>query len=190
MKRSSAGGSPAPIYEIGNAPLFDSVYSYLFTHPGIVILKDFPITESRFRVLRKSFSYEEIVEELNYCIGCRDSAEQLAWFVKDDLITKDAFFLYPEVMKVVIEASIATIVHDLQSKEIVRQFCPKSAIFYIPDTNYESVIRAYDYLKKIWKDPRADFPKHLQTLQIRNQKEVMERFRGRIPNFVLARDAG
>jgi hypothetical protein len=175
-----AGFSPH-LYEIGNHPSFDSVYPQLFTHPGITILKDFPLTESRFRVLRESFSYEEVVEELNYCIGSQDSAEKLAWFVKDELLTKDAFFLYPEVIRVVIEASIATIVHDQKTKERLSFRYPGNPIFFIPDTNYDSVLRAYEYLKKVWRDQRANFPKHLQPLHIRSRKEISKRFPEAIP---------
>jgi hypothetical protein len=179
-----AGFSPR-LYELGNDPKYDSVYPYLFTHPGILVLKDFPLTESRFRVLRKSFSYEEIVEELNYCLGCRDSAEQIAWFVKDDLLVKDAFFLYPEVIRVVVEASIATIVPDQKVKQKLSYLYPVNPIFYIPDTNYESVFRAYNYLKKIWLDPRANFPKHLQPLQIRSRNEILKRLNGTVPAQLL-----
>ena len=179
-------GESIPVYELSNDSKQDLVYQYLFTHPGILVLRDFPLTESRFHVLRKSFSYEEIAEEMYYCFGSKETAENLAWCIKDDLFAKDAFFLYPEVIKVAVEASVATIVHDQQTKEWLHRLCPQSTIFYIPDTNYDSVLRASGYLKQIWKDPRGNFPRHLQPLEIRTRTENVERFKGEIPNCLFA----
>ena len=184
MNQSGEGVPPARFYEIGNDPSFDSIYPYLFSHPGIVILKDFPLTESRFRVLRESFSYEEIVEELDYCIGSRESAGQLAWFIKDDLFTQDAFFLYPEVIRVVLEASIATIVHSRDIREHLALMYPNQTVFHIPDEDYGEVIKAYEFLRKVWKDPRSHFPHHLRPLTLRVQNEVRKKFQYDIPSVL------
>ena len=122
-----------PIYQIKNDASCDSIYPHLFTCPGILVVRDFPLTESRFRVLRKSFSYLEIMEELQYCIGSKNSAMQLARLLIDDLFTADVHFLYPETIRVLIEASIATVVHDASMKQRLSLLYPEQRIFYLPE---------------------------------------------------------
>jgi len=176
-----------PFYEIKNDPSCDSVYPRLFTYPGILVLRDFPLTESRFRILRQSFSYEEIVDELHYCIGSRDSAAQLAWLIIDNLLTADAAFLYPETIRVLLDASLATVVYDANIKQKLSLMYPDHRnIFYLPDKNYSPILNALDYLKKTWKAPGSNFPRHLQPLSFRVKRQTEERLPSEIPSGIAS----
>ena len=164
--------SVTPIYIIRDDPKCDRVFARLFTEPGILVLREFPVTQSRFNVLRQSYSYDEIVDEIRYCIGSRESAERLARWIIDDLLLEEAAFMYPELIRPAIEASIATVVNDRFTQQRLLMMFPAAPIFYLPDDDYGPVIKAFDALKKYWKLP-GNFPRHLRPLEerVKDEKE-------------------
>jgi hypothetical protein len=171
--------STIPLYQISNDPSCDPLYARIFTEPGILVVHEFPLTKSRFRILRESYSYDEIVDELRYCIRGRESDERLARLIIDDLLLEEASFLYPEMIRVAIDASIATVVMEFDVQQRLLEMFPDARIFYVPDDDLGPVIRASETLKRMWNQSKPALPWHLRPLEDRVKTQREKRLGGK-----------
>jgi hypothetical protein len=169
-------------YLISNDPACDSLYARIFTEPGILVVREFPITESRMRVFRQSYTYDEIVEELRYCLRSHESAERIARWIIDDILLPGSHLDYPELIRTVVDASIATVVHDPAIRQRLSWMFPLARIIYLRDENYDPITRAFETLKATWTSPGADFPWHLRPLRTRALEQCGRRFPDGLPN--------
>lgn len=119
----------AIIYQVGNQESFAFLYPYLIYYPGIAVLHDIYLYQSRAKYLISKKRFKEYVDEMYYCHGY--TGKKFA-----ELSLK---FPIPEIMgfafamnKLLIDCSLAVGVHTKFYQEYLSFHYPNKQIYYIP----------------------------------------------------------
>jgi glycosyltransferase involved in cell wall biosynthesis len=120
------------IYQIGNSPFHRYMFPFLFTFPGIVVLHDFILTDLSFLMLKENYSRQEIYDHLNYCICSENSAKQITELLLNGTLPPNSRYLFPELNKIIVDASIATVVHNPDTRQTLLQNHSKERVYCFP----------------------------------------------------------
>src|SRR4030042_2200426 len=119
----------AIIYQLGNHESFSFVYPYLAHYPGITVLHDIVLYQSRAKYLINSGKYKEYEEEMQYCHGY--SGKKMAQVSLQYPMPGYSAFLFT-MNKLVIEKSLVIGVHTKYFQEQLQFEYPAKKIFQVP----------------------------------------------------------
>jgi len=117
------------IYQIGNHEFFNFIYAYIAYNPGILVLHDIHLYQSRAKYLIANNKQGEYIEEMYYCHGY--TGKKFAEISLKLPIPKLFGFVFP-MNKLVIDCSVAVGVHTKFYQEQLSFFYPNKSIYYIP----------------------------------------------------------
>ena len=124
----SAKQADIHLYHIGNNQLHLGIYRQALEQPGVVVLHDAVLQHLFLGSLTQTQYIEEFV--YNYGEWKRGRAEQL-WAERAASATDERYFRFP-MLKRIVAASRAVIVHNAGAAGMVREHLPEARIFTIP----------------------------------------------------------
>jgi glycosyltransferase involved in cell wall biosynthesis len=120
------------LYHVGNNSLHRDIYRRALTHPGVVVLHDAVLQH----LLLGMLDANEYAEEFEYNYGekygdgARDLGRQL-WEQRALSGADVRYFMHP-MLKRIVTASRAIIVHNPAAAALVREHAPRAHVFEIP----------------------------------------------------------
>ena len=116
------------LYHIGNNHLHREIYSQALAHPGVAVIHDAVLQHFFLGTLDQTLYIEEFV--YNYGEWSRGLAEDL-WRNRARSAADPRYFAYP-MLKRLVTASQAVIVHNPAAERVVRQHNPDATVIEIP----------------------------------------------------------
>jgi glycosyltransferase involved in cell wall biosynthesis len=114
------------LYHVGNNTLHRDIYQRALTHPGVVVLHDAVLQH----LLLGTLDQDKYVEEFVYNYGDRELGRQL-WEQRARSGADVRYFMHP-MLKRIVTASRAIIVHNPAAAKLVREHAPHARVFEIP----------------------------------------------------------
>lgn len=116
------------IYQMGNSTCHGYIYPFVFQYPGILVLHDYILHHSRLKMLCEVGRVSDYIAEVEYCHPHKGF--QLAKMVVHQMGSRLLHFTFP-LNKLLIEASLMTVVHSPYVKEMILEQNPSATVFEI-----------------------------------------------------------
>ncbi len=144
----------AIIYQLGNHESFNFIYPYLVYYPGITILHDINLYQSRTKYLLSKNKFKEYVDEMFFCHNY--TGKRLAEISLKYPIPNIVGFLF-SMNKLVIECSLSIGVHTKFYYHQLSFNYPQKKIYYIPMSlgTIDNNISDHQLVDKFIKDDKS-----------------------------------
>jgi len=141
------------IYQMGNSTCHGYIYPFVFQYPGILVLHDYILHHSRFKMLCEAGRVADYSAEVEYCHPPKGFL--LAKMVLHQLGSRLLRFTFP-LNKLLIEASLMTVVHSPYVKEMILEENPSATVIEVsmgvplvePDPQLMDILRERHQLRE------------------------------------------
>lgn len=150
--------SPVLIYQVGNHPMHQFMYPFLFSHPGIAIVHDYVLAHGRLDALRTICTPDELTAELRYELG-RSQGEHLAEMLRLNVVWSDLPH-FARLNRTIVATSQVTVSHN-----------PDTALALAasnPNADVRHITMAF------WQDEALRHPSPASVVALRRAAGIMD----------------